>query len=269
MPPTRSSPKAPSAPVTLVTGGARGIGRGIARHLAGLGHRVVVADVLKTDGESTARELSARATTEVAGGAVRFVHADISTEDGVAAAVDAAVTGFGGLSGLVCNAGIADPEMKPLEAASLPAWERMLAVGLTGAFLCARAAAPHLRAAHGAIVTIASTRAHQSEPDTYAYAAAKGGLVALTHALAVGLGPDVRANVVSPGWIDVRGERPGAPEPAPLSRRDHAQHPAGRVGRAEDVADLVAYLLDGTRSGFVTGAEFVVDGGMSRRMIYA
>lgn len=255
-------------PVTLVTGGARGIGRGIARHLAALGHRVVIADVLKGDGEATARELASRAPTDVAGGDVRFVHADVSTEEGVRDAVEAAVEAFGGVSGLVCNAGIADPEMRTLEDASLAAWDRMLAVGLTGAFLCARAAAPHLRAARGAIVTIASTRAHQSEADTFAYAAAKGGLVALTHALAVSLGPDVRANVVSPGWIDVRGERPNVPEPAPLDRRDHAQHPAGRVGTADDVAEMVALLLDGARSGFVTGAEFVVDGGMSRRMIY-
>ena len=98
-----------------------------------------------------------------------------------------------------------------------------------------------------------------SEPDTESYAASKGGLVALTHALAVSLGPAVRANCISPGWINVSGD---APSPA-----DHGQHPAGRVGRVEDIAALAAWLL-GPESGFVTGAEFVSDGGMTRKMIY-
>ena len=84
--------------------------------------------------------------------------------------------------------------------------------------------------------------------------------MALTHALAISLGPDVRANCVSPGWIDMRGE--------PAAAEDHAQHPAGRVGRPEDIAALVAWLV-GDESGFVTGAEFVTDGGMTRKMIYA
>jgi NAD(P)-dependent dehydrogenase (short-subunit alcohol dehydrogenase family) len=136
----------------------------------------------------------------------------------------------------------------------------VIATNLTATFLLVRAAEPLLRAARGSVVTIASTRAHMSEPDTESYAASKGGLLALTHALAVSLGPEVRANVVSPGWIDVRGEA--------LRPEDHAQHPAGRVGRTEDVAAMVAWLV-GPESGFVTGAEFVVDGGMTRKMIYA
>ena len=135
----------------------------------------------------------------------------------------------------------------------------MLGTNLTSTFLLARAAEDMLRRAKGAIVTIASTRAQMSEPDTESYAASKGGLVALTHALAVSLGPDVRANCVSPGWIDVKGEA--------LRPADHAQHPAGRVGRPADIAALVAWLV-GPESGFVTGAEFVSDGGMTRKMIY-
>jgi len=108
---------------------------------------------------------------------------------------------------------------------------------------------------------IASTRALMSEPDTESYSASKGGLVALAHALSISLAPDVRVNCVSPGWIEVRGY-------AKLRRKDHAQHPVGRVGKPEDVAELVAYLLDGKRSGFVTGANFTIDGGMTRKMIY-
>src|SRR5213078_4095464 len=126
---------------------------------------------------------------------------------------------------------------------------------LTAAFLLARAAEKPLRRAHGAIVTIASTRALMSEPNTESYSASKGGLVALTHALAISLAPDVRVNCVSPGWIETK-------DYAGLRRKDHRQHPAGRVGKPEDVAELVGWLLDPERS------NFVIDGGMTRKMIY-
>jgi NAD(P)-dependent dehydrogenase (short-subunit alcohol dehydrogenase family) len=156
----------------------------------------------------------------------------------------------------------------PVTKLTLAAWNRTLAVNLTGAFLMAKHAAPHLRRARGAIVNIASTRALQSEPDTEAYSATKGGIVALTHALAVSLGPDVRVNCVSPGWIDVSGrQKTRKRRQARLSRADHLQHPAGRVGTPEDVAALVAYLL-ADEAGFVTGQNFVCDGGMTRKMIY-
>ena len=249
------------APVTLVTGGARGIGRGTARYLLGRGHRVVLADVDAETGAATAEELSAY-------GAASFVRCDVAAEADVARAVAHALDRFGRLDGLVSNAGVADPENAPVEALTLDAWNRTLATNLTGAFLCAKHGAPALRKTKGSLVLVASTRALMAERATEAYSASKGGLLGLTHALAVSLGPRVRVNAVLPGWIDVRGEAPGAPSPPPLRRRDHAQHPAGRVGRVDDVAALVAYLL-GPESAFVTGAEFVVDGGMTRKMIYA
>ena len=137
----------------------------------------------------------------------------------------------------------------------------MLDTNLTAAFLWARAAEKPLRKAGGAIVTIASTRALMSEPNTESYSASKGGLLALTHALAISLAPDARVNCVSPGWIETRNH-------SGLWQKDHKQHPAGRVGRPDDVAELVSWLLDGKRSAFVTGANFVIDGGMTRKMIY-
>ncbi|MFC7609993.1 SDR family oxidoreductase [Teichococcus aestuarii] len=230
----------PSSPVALVSGAAHGIGAGIASHLKREGWRVVTADL--NPGEA----------------GTRHVIADVSDEAAVGALVDGIARQEGRLDALVCNAGIM--VRKPLATLSLAEWNKVLGTNLTSAFLLARAAETLLRAARGSIVTIASTRAHMSEPDTESYSATKGGILALTHALAVSLGPDVRANCVSPGWIDVSGEA--------LRPEDHAQHPAGRVGRVEDIAALVAWLV-GPQAGFVTGGEFVADGGMTRKMIYA
>jgi hypothetical protein len=150
---------------------------------------------------------------------------------------------------------------KPLRQLTLEEWHRVIDTNLTAAFLLARAAERPLRKAHGSIVLIASTRASMSEANTESYSASKGGLVALTHALAISLGPEVRVNCISPGWIATKDY--GA-----LRRKDHAQHPAGRVGKPDDIAEITAFLLDDKRSGFVTGANFVVDGGMTRKMIY-
>ena len=243
--------------VALVTGGAQGIGKGIASLLAARGYRVAAAD---RDAEA-GRELD---LPDVA-----FVRCDVSREASVKSCVRAVTRRFGRLDALINNAGLAGPASGPLEKLSLADWNRRLAVNLTGVFLMTKHAAPHLRAARGAVVNIASTRALQSEPDTESYAASKGGVVALSHAMALSLGPQVRVNCVSPGWIDVSGawKKRSARRSVRLSRADHAQHPAGRVGRPEDVAELVAYLISDA-AGFVTGQNFVIDGGMTRKMIY-
>jgi NAD(P)-dependent dehydrogenase (short-subunit alcohol dehydrogenase family) len=246
------------AKVAFITGGAQGIGQAIAERFLQDDLCVVLADSDVEAGEETARRLA-----DI--GPVRFIRTDVADESQVRHAVEETVREFGHLDILVNNAGIG--HTVPLTELSLADWNRVLGVNLTGAFLCARHAAPHLRASGGTIVNIASTRALQSEPDTEAYSASKGGLVALTHALAMSLAPEVRVNCVSPGWIDVSGWKKSAATPAVLTEADHRQHPAGRVGTPEDVAALVAFLA-APESGFVTGANFVVDGGMTRKMIY-
>ncbi len=152
-----------------------------------------------------------------------------------------------------------------MEQLSLDSWNRLLSVNLTGAFLVSRVCIPLLRESGGAIVNIASTRALQSEVNTEAYAASKGGLVALTHAMAVSLGPEIRVNAVSPGWIDTRDQ--ALQRSDPLRLIDHEQHAVGRVGQPEDIGELVAFLLSPAAS-FITGQNMVADGGMSRQMIY-
>ncbi|MBO9882173.1 SDR family oxidoreductase [Xanthomonas sp. D-109] len=250
--------------VVLVTGGAQGIGRGVVQAVLGAGGKVVFGDLDADAGRACVTELDA-------GERLLFRRVDVAAEASVRRFIDAALARFGRIDGLVNNAGIADPHTGPLERLSLREWNRRLGASLGGAFLCSKHALPALRGSRGggAIVNIASTRAQQSEPDTEAYAASKGGLVAFTHALAISAGPQVRVNCISPGWIATDAWRKPTARRAPkLSRQDHAQHPAGRVGTPPDIGALAVYLLS-AQAGFITGQEFVVDGGMTRKMQYA
>jgi NAD(P)-dependent dehydrogenase (short-subunit alcohol dehydrogenase family) len=237
------------ARVVLITGAAQGIGRATARQLLDDGWLVGAVDL---PGPQLERAFGKQVRR------VALIEGDIGEETTAKRAVTATIERFGQLDGVVSNAGIMI--RKPIRQLTLAEWRQVLDVNLTAAFLLAKAAERPLRQTKGAFVSIASTRAQMSEPDTEAYAASKGGLVALTHALAMSLAP-VRVNCVNPGWIATR-------DYDKLRRKDHAQHPAGRVGRPEDIAEVVAWLLDGERSGFVTGANFTVDGGMTRKMIY-
>lgn len=225
----------------LITGGAAGIGAGIARRLVADGARVVIAD---------------RDPANIAG--ARFMICNVANHEEVTALIDSIAGAEKRLDGLICNAGFMI--RKPIAELTLAEWSSVIATNLTSTFLLAKATETMLRASKGAIITIASTRAHMSEPNTESYAASKGGILALSHALAISLGPDVRVNTISPGWIDTQGDH--------LRPQDHAQHPAGRVGTVADIAGLAAFLL-GPDAGFITGSEFIIDGGVTRKMIYA
>src|SRR5262245_6450093 len=218
----------PKASTALITGAAHGIGRAIAHHLLATGWRVGVVDLRGTD---LSRAYAAHAHHTA------LIEGDVTEEQTAREAVNAVTDKFGRLDALVSNAGIMI--RKPLASLTLAEWRKVIDTNLTAAYLFARAAEKPLRAARGAIVTIASTRALMSEPNTESYAATKGGLVALTHALAISLGPDVRVNCVSPGWIVVDRE-----DEKKLRRKDHAQHPVGRVGKPGDIAEIVAFLID-------------------------
>jgi len=230
----------------LITGGSGGIGRAIANHLSSEGWKVAIMDVREPDEELETGLL--------------FLTGDVSSEEDVHNAITRTVFEFGGLDGLVNNAGIGHGS--PLESLALSDWNRVIGTNLTGTFLCTKHAAKHLRESGGSIVNIASTRAHQSEKNTEAYSASKGGIVALTHAAAVSLGPEIRVNCISPGWIDNRKDAV-----AQQSKADKSQHPCGRVGTSSDIAEMVSYLLS-EKASFITGQEFIVDGGMTRKMIY-
>jgi NAD(P)-dependent dehydrogenase (short-subunit alcohol dehydrogenase family) len=239
--------------VLAVTGGAQGIGRAIAEHFAARGYGVSFADTHVAAGRATLkalRKLGARA---------EFFRADISRETDVKAWLRGTILALGCPDVLVNNAGIR--ASAPFLTLSPKAFDLVLATNLRGTFLCTQQAAK-LMVKHnkqGAIINVASTRAFMSEANTEAYSASKGGIIALTHATAVSLSARrIRVNAISPGWIETRGRK--------HSRRDRLQHPAGRVGRPEDIARACLYIAE--PAGFMTGQNQILDGGMSVKMIY-
>jgi NAD(P)-dependent dehydrogenase (short-subunit alcohol dehydrogenase family) len=237
----------------IVTGAAAGIGKALALAYATRGAKVVLSDLKQADGQRNAK------TIREAGGEALFIKADVGKEADVVRMIEKAVAAYDDIHVLINNAGMGRP--KPLHKLKLIEWDAVLRTNLYGTFLCSREAARHMRRDGGVIVNIASTRAVMSEPNSEAYAASKGGILALTHAMAVSLGPDrIRVNCVSPGWIETKAYEK-------LRDTDHRQHPAGRVGKPDDVVRACFYLTD-PANDFVTGVNLIVDGGMTRKMIY-
>lgn len=237
----------------IVTGGAKGIGKAISANLLQAGYTVIIFDNDADEGRKTAAELGRLGPTD-------FIEVDVGSEESVAEGFRKVHAGYQVIDAVVNNAGISGSFGTAIAHLDIGQWNRILAVNLTSIVLTTKNAFPIFREGKGAIVNIASTRFLQSEKNTFAYTASKGGIVSLTHALGVSLGPDIRVNCISPGWIDTKSE--------PLRREDHEQHPAGRVGKPEDVGALAAFLLS-EKAAFITGQNFIVDGGMTRKMIYA
>lgn len=241
--------------VVIVTGAARGIGKEIARAYRGAGALIAEVDREWSDSEHR-DERTLRITSDVR-----------SPVD-----IDNAVTlikeRWGRIDVLVNNAGFGI--WKHPETLTVEEWTAVMDTNLRGTFLFSRAVAAVMKendpgrgnGSRGAIVNIASTRAVMSEPNSEAYAASKGGIVALTHALAASYTDRlIRVNCISPGWIETG-------DYGTLRAEDHRQHWAGRVGRPEDIASTCLFLTS-PGSGFITGANIIVDGGMTRKMIYA
>lgn len=221
--------------IAVVTGGSQGIGAAIALAIREKGGTVIVLDQ-QTEGSD--------------------IQVDLGNPAEVAQACSALVVAHPRIDLLVNNAGTGG-NWVPLEQQSLDDWDRTLSVNLRAAYLMAKGLLPSLKG--GSIVNIASTRALMSEANTEAYAASKGGLVALTHSLAISLAPrSIRVNCISPGWIETG-------DYFSLSQAAHEQHPAGKVGCPENIAEAVLYLAE---AKFVTGTNLVIDGGMTRKMSY-
>lgn len=240
--------------VVIVTGSGRGIGRCIAATYAAQGAYVVIAEKYPALGEATA------AAIRQDGGEAVFYPTDVSKPQDVERLIAQVDETHQRIDILINNAGIGITK-SPYEL-TVEEWDLVLNTNLRGVFLCSREAAKVMRRQKkGAIVNIASTRAFMSEANTEAYSASKGGIIAITHALAISLAPDgIRVNAISPGWIETG-------DYSKLRKIDHQQHPAGRVGVPEDIARACLFLTDDAND-FITGTNLMVDGGMTRKMIY-
>ncbi|MBQ5311848.1 MAG: SDR family oxidoreductase [Oscillospiraceae bacterium] len=219
--------------VAVITGGASGIGRCIAEEFEKAGTEVCIID--KAEGSHYVGDISDKAVLEDFAGRV--------------------IAEYGHIDYLINNA---LPVMKGIDECSYEEFGYALAVGVTAPFYLSKLFAPYFSKG-GAIVNISSSRDRMSQPQTESYTAAKGGIAALTHALAVSLAGRVRVNSISPGWIDTTGSS--------ITGADALQQPVGRVGTPRDIADMVLYLCS-DKAGFITGENICIDGGMTRLMIY-
>ncbi|RXZ81837.1 SDR family oxidoreductase [Paenibacillaceae bacterium] len=257
---TNSGEEGRVRPTAVITGAGGGIGAALAQAYHQAGYRLMLVDRDEVGLQQVKAAIEHGSETGSTKHTVTMT-ADLRDPDTARQVIAAAVGLFGGVDVLINNAGFGIWK-SPLEL-EWQEWDDVINTNLRGTFLYSREAAKVMRERGfgGAIVNIASTRAAMSEPNSEAYAASKGGIVALTHAMAVSLGPErIRVNCISPGWIET-GDYDA------LRDIDHQQHLIGRVGRPEDIVRACFYLTD-PDNDFVTGINLTVDGGMTRKMIY-
>nr|WP_316621874.1 SDR family oxidoreductase [uncultured Ruminococcus sp.] len=225
--------------VVVITGGAKGIGRCIAEMFHAEGAKVCIIDLLPN--QHTSYDL--------------YYQGDIADETILTAFASQVVFEYGHIDYLINNA---LPLFKGIDECTYEEFNYALRVGVSAPFMLTKLFKDHF-AQGGAIVNISSSRDRMSQPQSESYTAAKGGIAALTHALSVSLAGKVRVNSISPGWIETSGMEYTGP--------DVVQHPAGRVGKPEDIANMVLFLCS-EKAGFITGENICIDGGMTKLMIY-
>lgn len=223
----------------IITGASKGIGRVIAKSLRKKYH-IINIDIVenKMDG-------------------VDFYKCDLSDKGQLLKTINKIKSNIDTLFALINNAAIFSHKI--LEKQTFEEWENILSVNLTAPYILSKEFAIFLKESQGHIINISSTRALMSEVGTEAYSASKGGISSLTHALSISLSPEVKVNSITPGWINTD-------ENYLPTKNDNSQHPIGRVGVPDDVVDVVKFLLK--NRGFITGSDFVIDGGMTKKMIY-
>lgn len=237
----------------FVTGGAEGIGRAIVEAFCRAGYRVAFCDRNETAGQQTAKDT----------GAV-FYRADVSDKEALEHCMQRIFLVWGDIDILINNAGIS--EFSPITETSVEDFDKILSVNLRPAFITSRLLAIHRKSQStanpfGRIINICSTRYLMSEPGSEGYAASKGGIYSLTHALALSLSEwHITVNSIAPGWIQNNHYEQLRPE-------DHTQHPSGRVGKPEDIARMCLFLSQ-EENDFINGENITIDGGMTKKMIY-
>lgn len=240
--------------IILITGGVGGIGQAICRAFGEKGDFVIALDIDKDRGMDWEKSFLAK------GYQGAFQYYDLEDAEGIGSLVQSWNTMVGTVDVLINNAGIGG--FTSLDDLTVENWDHVLNVNLRSMVFLAKECAEGMKKKKcGRIINISSTRYTMSEPGSEAYAASKGGIAALTHALAVSLAnTGITVNCISPGWIENCNYET-------LRQIDHTQHPAGRVGRPDDIARLCIFLSD-PQNGFITGENMVIDGGMTRKMIY-
>lgn len=238
----------------IITGAANGIGRSVATAYAKEGFNVVLADIDSNKGTDLHNQLI---KNELDGA---FIKCDVSDPDSIDKLVEKTMNRYSQIDVVINNAGIST--FTQPDELTVDEWDRILNTNLRSSFLLTRAAAREMKkTGGGSVVNIASTRALMSEKNSEAYAASKGGLLALTHAMAISNSEDdITVNCISPGWIHTGNYDK-------LRDVDHIQHPSGRVGKPDDIARACLFLTN-PENNFINGENLVVDGGMTRKMIY-